>query len=318
MEGSRDSRSHDWLAQPGHHLLTPDDARYPPRLRQIERVPPALYVLGDPEVLSLPQFAIVGSRNPSPAGQDNAKAFAASLARAGLVITSGLALGIDAAAHQGALAANGLTVAVCGTGLDRVYPARHRELARAIVQQGGALVSEFAPGMPAMAANFPRRNRLISGLSLGVLVVEAALQSGSLITARLAGTQGREVFAIPGSIHNPLARGSHRLLREGAKLVESAQDILEELGPMLAQPVPGPARDPVEQVAEPPGSMDSADPEYHGLIEAMGREPARVDQLVLRTGLSAEAIASMLLILELRGEVSQLPGGAFLRRANAD
>jgi DNA processing protein len=314
MEGTRDDILRDWLAQPGHHLIAPDDTRYPVRLRQIENAPPALFVVGDPEVLAQPQLAIVGSRNPTPAGLDNAQAFAASLARAGLVITSGLALGIDAAAHQGALAAGGLTLAVCGTGLDRVYPARHRELAHAIARHG-ALVSEFPPGMPALAANFPRRNRLISGLSLGVLVVEAALQSGSLITARLAGAQGREVFAIPGSIHNPLARGCHRLLRDGAKLVESAQDVLEEIAPLLgsaARPIPAaqPGRDDAAAAAVP----GQPDPEYANLLQALGHEPARIDQLAERTGLTADALASMLLILELRGEVALVPGGAYQRR----
>jgi DNA processing protein len=311
MEGSRELLR-SWLSQPDHHLITPDDPRYPDRLRQIERTPPSLFVLGDPEVLALPQLAIVGSRNPTPAGVDNAQAFAASLARAGLVITSGLALGIDAAAHQGALAAGGLTLAVCGTGLDRVYPARHRELARTIAQQG-ALVSEFPPGMPALAGNFPRRNRLISGLSLGVLVVEAALQSGSLITARLAGTQGREIFAIPGSIHNPLARGCHRLLREGAKLVESAQDVLEEIGPVLGNPAS--ALTPTGRTPPGDGAPEPQDSEYRALLEAMSFEPVRVDQLVERTGLAAEVLASMLLILELRGEVALVPGGAYQRRA---
>lgn len=309
MEGSADS----WLAQPGHHLVTRDDPLYPPRLRQIERAPPALFVLGDPELLRLPQIAIVGSRNPTPSGQENAEAFAASLARAGLIVTSGLALGIDAAAHQGALSANGLTIAVCGTGLDRVYPARNRALAHEIARHG-ALVSEFPPGMPALAGNFPRRNRLISGLSLGVLVVEAALQSGSLITARLAGAQGREVFAIPGSIHSPLARGCHRLLREGAKLVESAQDILEEIGPLLNHDQPGMEITGAGRTPDEASPRGQDDPEYGRLLQAIGFGPARIDQLVERTGLTAEALASMLLILELRGEVALVPGGAYQRK----
>jgi DNA processing protein len=304
----------DWLqGAPDRHLLTLDDPRYPARLRQTEGAPLALFVLGDPELLALPQLAIVGSRNPTPGGVENARAFAASLAQAGLVITSGLALGIDGAAHQGALESGGLTLAVCGTGLDRVYPARHRELAHAIARQG-ALVSEFPPGMPALAGNFPRRNRLISGLSLGVLVVEAALQSGSLITARLAGAQGREVFAIPGSIHSPLARGCHRLLREGAKLVESAQDVLEEIAPLL-----GRASLPAAASGTGGGAREdnALDAEYGRLLAALGHEPARVDQLAERAGLSAEAVASMLLILELRGDVALLPGGAYQRRPGA-
>lgn len=303
-----------WLEQPQHHFIAQDDPRYPPRLAQTEGAPLALFVVGDPDVLALPQLAIVGSRNPTPAGLENATAFAENLARAGLIITSGLALGIDGAAHRGALKGGGLTLAVCGTGLDRVYPARHRELAHAIAQHG-ALVSEFPPGMPALAGNFPRRNRLISGLSLGVLVVEAALQSGSLITARLAGAQGREVFAIPGSIHSPLARGCHRLLREGAKLVESAQDVLEEIAPLLAQPL---QYTPLTQAAGVSARSDPTaqeDPDYGQLLQALGFEPARIDVLAERTGFTAEAVASMLLILELRGEVALLPGGAYQRRA---
>lgn len=299
-----------WLASPDRHLITRDDPRYPERLRQLEGAPLALFVVGDPELLALPQLAIVGSRNPTPAGLDNAKAFAENLAAAGLIITSGLALGIDAAAHQGALAGKGLTIAVCGTGLDRVYPARHRDLAHAIAQSG-ALVSEFPPGTPPVAANFPRRNRLISGLSLGVLVVEAALQSGSLITARLATSQGREVFAIPGSIHNPLARGCHRLLREGAKLVESAQDILEEIAPLLDLPLAHEGLATPQRAQRP---LDATpDPEYRQLLDALGHEPTRIDQLVERTGLTADVVASMLLILELQGAVTPSAGGHYHR-----
>lgn len=305
----------DWLRQPRHHLIPLDDPRYPSQLKQADGPPLVLFVNGDPEILSLPQLGIVGSRNPSPSGLENAEAFASSLARAGLVITSGLALGIDGAAHAGALKAGGLTLAVCGTGLDRVYPARHRALAHDIAQHG-ALVSEFPPGTPALAHHFPRRNRLISGLSLGVLVVEAALQSGSLITARLAGTQGREVFAIPGSIHNPLARGCHRLLREGAKLVESAQDILEEIGPLLGTERFSTQPEMEEAGLSPAADIASDDPDYSRLLEAMGYEPCRVDQLVERTGLTAESVSSMLLILELRDAVVLVPGGAYQRKNN--
>ncbi|VFM95294.1 MAG: DNA protecting protein DprA [Candidatus Kentron sp. G] len=226
-----------WLEQPDHHLLTLSDAGYPPRLAEIPDPPPVLFARGGGEVLTHPQIAIVGSRNPTPMGQETAFAFARELARMGFVITSGLATGIDAAAHRGAMAGGGRTIAVVGTGLDRVYPGRHRELALEIVKNG-ACVSEFPLGTPPIAGNFPRRNRIISGLGLGILVVEATTRSGSLITARLAGEQGREVFAIPGSIHNPLARGCHLLLRQGAKLVESAADILEEIGPQ--DPVPAP------------------------------------------------------------------------------
>ncbi|MCI0655067.1 MAG: DNA-processing protein DprA, partial [Methylococcaceae bacterium] len=218
----------EWLNQPGHQAITLHDSRYPARLKEIAVPPPLLFVSGDPALLSTPQLSIVGSRNPSPSGVGTARNFAAALSGAGLCITSGLALGIDASAHEGSLNAGGKTVAVLGTGPDRVYPARHKQLAWKIAEKG-CLVSEFPPGTRPKACNFPRRNRIISGLSLGVLVVEAAIQSGSLITARLALEQGREVFAIPGSIHNPLARGCNALIKSGAKLVETAQDILEEL-----------------------------------------------------------------------------------------
>ncbi len=220
-----------WLEGPDNHLLTLGHPDYPTLLAELPDAPPLLFVHGDPGVLSLPQLAIVGSRNPTPGGESTARDFARHLAAAGVTVTSGLALGVDGAAHEGALDAEGVTVAVMGTGLDRVYPARHRDLAHRIAVRG-ALVSEFAPGTPPKGDHFPRRNRIISGLSLGTLVVEAALRSGSLITARLASEQGREVFAIPGSIHNPLARGCHALIRQGAKLVETGQDILDELGPL--------------------------------------------------------------------------------------
>ncbi|MHB8744379.1 MAG: DNA-processing protein DprA [Sulfuricaulis sp.] len=223
----------DWLAEPRHHLIVWSDPDYPSLLREIPDPPAMLYVLGDRCLLARPQLAIVGSRNPTPMGRDNARAFAANLAGAGLVITSGLALGVDGAAHRGALEAGGKTIALAGTGLDRVYPSAHRDLAHDISRHG-ALVSEFPLATPPRPENFPRRNRLISGLSLGTLVVEAALQSGSLITARLASEQGREVFAIPGSIHSPQSRGCHALIRQGAKLVETAQDVLEELGPLVS------------------------------------------------------------------------------------
>lgn len=306
-----------WLDQPQHHFIAFDDPRYPASLKETDGPPLGLFVIGDPELLSLPQLAIVGSRNPTPTGVENAQAFAESLARAGLIITSGLALGIDGAAHRGALNAGGLTLAVCGTGLDRVYPARHRDLARDIAARG-ALVSEFPPGTPAMAGNFPRRNRLISGLSLGVLVVEAALQSGSLITARLAASQGREVFAIPGSIHNPLARGCHRLLRDGAKLVESADDVLEEIAPLLRELPPATATG--KTPAELSDQTDAdADPDYRQLLAAMDFDAVRADQLIERTGLAAEVVSSMLLILELQGRVALAPGGAYQQvRGKAD
>lgn len=298
-----------WLEQPGHHLLDWSDPHYPPLLRQIARPPPLLFVHGDPACLRQPQLAIVGARHPTPAGRDTAQRFATHLAGCGLTITSGLALGIDAAAHQGALS-GGQTIAVMGSSLDQVYPARHRELARAIVARG-ALVSELPIGTPPLAENFPRRNRLISGLALGVLVVEAAAQSGSLITARLAVEQGREVFAIPGSIHNPLAKGCHALIRQGAKLVETAADILEELGalamaaaePVSVESAPAPAPAPAPALTE----------DYQQLLVAMGDAPVSVDALADRCGLTAEALSSMLLILELEGRIAAMPGGLYER-----
>jgi DNA processing protein len=299
-----------WLAEPNHHLITFSEPRYPKLLREIADPPAMLYVIGDPNLLSATQLGIVGSRNPTPGGSETAHAFAGYLIQSGLTITSGLALGVDAAAHRGALAAGGKTIAVAGTGLDRVYPARHRELAHEIAGQG-ALISEFPLGTPALALNFPRRNRIISGLSLGILVVEAAVQSGSLITARLAAEQGREVFAIPGSIHNPLARGCHALIRQGAKLVETAADILEELGPIA------------QITADVEGSTNVAGgktPEATGLgVEAMtlldclGFDPTPVDSLIERSGLTPEAVSSMLLVLELQGHVVSAPGGHYAR-----
>jgi DNA processing protein len=271
-------------------------------LRELEDAPPLLFLRGEVTQLHNPQLAVVGSRNPSVIGRETAYDFCRSLADSGLVITSGLALGVDAAAHRGALAGGGQTVAVFGTGLDRVYPAAHRELAHDIVEQGGVLVSEYAPGTAPLPGNFPRRNRIISGLSLGTLVVEAALRSGSLITARLAVEQGREVFAIPGSIHNPLARGCHQLIRQGAKLVETAQDILEELAPQLKA-----------AIAEPQGMTEcggeALDEEYQRLLACLHEAPSSVDQLVTRSGLTADAVSSMLLLLELQGYVVSTAGG---------
>ena len=266
---------------------------------------------GDAGVLADPQLALVGSRNPTPQGADTTRDLACYLAGCGLTITSGLAMGVDGAAHRGALEA-GRTVAVLGTGLDRVYPAAHRDLARHIAD-GGALVSELPPDSPARAEHFPRRNRIISGLSLGTLVTEAALGSGSLITARLASEQGREVFAVPGSIHNPLARGCHALIRDGARLVECAQDILAELAPALRAAV-------APQVAcgrgAPGGAMAGGgapqlDADYQRLLTAMGHDPVAADDLIRRTGLPADSVASMLLLLELQGRVSSYPGGRY-------
>lgn len=305
------TRDLEWLAQPDCHALGFDDPRYPAALREVVHAPPLLFVQGDPEWLNLPQLAIVGARNATPQGQENAKAFAGELARRGLVITSGLALGIDGAAHRGALDAGGGTVAVCGTGLDRVYPARHRELAHAIAARG-ALVSEFPLGVPALAENFPRRNRIISGLSMGVLVVEAARESGSLITARLALEQGREVFAIPGSIHNPMARGCHALIRQGAKLVESVDDVLEELGPLL-----GRRRAALQADAAPVRSEGVHDGVEAQILLALGDEAVAVDTLAARVQQPIAQLQAALTRLELAGEVVAAAGGRYqrLRRA---
>ncbi len=301
----------DWLAEPGHHALALSDARYPSLLRETAGAPPLLFVHGDADLLTRPQLAIVGSRNPTPQGAQTAAEFAQHLAACGLVITSGLALGIDAAAHRGALQAGGYTVAVVGTGLDRVYPARHKALAHEIAAHG-ALVSEFPLGTPALPDNFPRRNRIISGLSLGALVVEAAAQSGSLITARLAAEQGREVFAIPGSIHNPLARGCHKLIRDGAKLVETAQDILEELGEELGAELNGPRAGHTKVVASHEGRTTLTE-EALKVLEALSFDPASTDILIERSGLTPETVSSMLLILELQGYVAPVAGGFYSR-----
>ncbi len=303
-----------WLEQPDNHLITLQDPEYPTLLRETADPPAALFVHGDPMLLASPQIAIVGSRNPTTSGKSTAKEFARYLAGAGITITSGLAIGIDGASHQGALEAHGATIAVTGTGLDRVYPASHHTLAKQIAQQGGALITEFPPGTPARAGHFPRRNRIISGLSLGVLVVEAALRSGSLITARQATEQGREVFAIPGSIHNPLARGCHAIIRQGAKLVETAQDIIEELGPLLCTLIPN-----EELGTETPDSEKTfeTDPEYCQLLETIGYDPMSIDEIIAQSGLTAEAVSSMLLLLELEGYVSSAPGGCFSRTGKA-
>ncbi len=288
-----------WLAQTGNHLVTWLDADYPPLLREISDPPAVLFVSGDRRCLARPQLAVVGSRNPTAGGTENAAAFAGHLARAGYAITSGLALGIDGAAHRGALEAGGTTIAVTGNGLDRVYPRQHHALAHDIANSG-ALVSEFAPGTPPRREHFPQRNRLISGMSQGVLVVEAAVKSGSLITARLAGEQGREVFAIPGSIHSPLARGCHALIRQGAKLVETAQDVLEELGPL-------------EAAMHNAGTASRNDGLMNPLLPYLGYDPVDVDTLVDRSGLTPDAVSSMLLNMELRGLIEAQPGGRYLR-----
>ena len=294
----------DWAGRPDAHILTLLDPRYPSQLAEIPDPPPLLFVRGDPLLLAAPQVAIVGSRNPTPNGQETTREFAAQLARSGLVVTSGLALGVDGAAHEGALT-QGRTIAVLGTGPDRVYPAVHRQLAR-LIAETGALVSEFLPGQGPLAHHFPRRNRIISGLSLGVLVTEAAVGSGSLITARCALEQGREVFAVPGSVRNPLSRGCHALIREGARLVESADDVLLELAPQLRAML-----DESAAVASPPDP--GLEPEQQGLLAAMGFDPLAADDLVARTGLPTQQVLSMLSFLELSGHVSSLPGGRYCR-----
>ena len=295
-----------WLEADNRYLLTIDDQRYPALLREISDPPPLLYVQGDVSLLSQWQLAIVGSRNPSASGRQTAFDFSRYLASGGLTITSGLAAGIDGAAHQGALAAGGKTIAVVATGLDRVYPAKHRELAHQIAEQG-VIVSEFPLGTSPRAELFPRRNRIISGLSLGTLIVEAALKSGSLITARMAMEQAREVFAIPGSIHNPLARGCHQLIREGAKLVETADDILEELGALAGVSAPESESPAEEKVSH------KKDGDYQILFETLGFDPIPIDKLIENSGLTADAVSSMLLLLELEGEVESLPGGRYVR-----
>jgi DNA processing protein len=290
-----------WLEDSNNHVITLADSDYPQALLNIPDPPLLLYVKGRLDLLNRSALAIVGSRSATPQGISNAEAFAKSLSDAGLCIISGLAHGIDAAAHRGALRGQGSSVAIVGTGLDKVYPAANRDLAHALAQQG-ALVSEFPPGTPPLAANFPRRNRLISGMSAGCLVVEASLQSGSLITARLALEQGRDVFAIPGSIHAPQSKGCHALLKQGAKLVEAAQDILEELSGLLAAP----ARNPAAQ------STGIQDPGF-ALLDHLGFDPVDVDTLSTRCGLTIAELSAMLLTLELEGRVCTLPGGLYQR-----
>jgi len=291
-----------WLAaDPARHLLPVSEPRYPWLLRQIPDPPPVLYVDGDPTCLGQPCLAVVGSRNPTPQGRETAREFGRTLARAGFIVVSGLAHGIDGAAHLGALEAGG-TVAVCGHGLDRVYPYRHRALA-ARIREHGALISELPVGTPPRRPHFPRRNRLISGLSVGTLVVEAGLRSGSLITARLAAEQNREVFAVPGSIHSPQSKGCHALIRSGVTLVESVQDMLAELGQFSGpwQPDGGTTGAPV------PAS------EHAWLLEHMGYDPCTRDELAKRSGLTSAEVSSMLLNLELEGCVELCPGGTYVR-----
>lgn len=301
-----------WAALPGNAVLTFADTSYPAALLTITDPPPLLYAKGRIALLQNSAIAIVGSRNATIQGMQNADQFAQALSAATLTVVSGMALGIDAAAHAGALknavsTTHGATVAVIGTGIDLVYPARHRALAHKIAEEA-CLVSEYPLGTPAIASNFPRRNRLISGLASGVLVVEAAAQSGSLITARSALEQGRDVFAIPGSIHSPLSKGCHQLIRQGAKLVESAQDILEEWQwPQTSAP---------DRTSSDPASVDTNqthDPGLQQLLDAAGYDPVSVDQLATRTSLPSAAIQAGLLTLEMRGQIEALSGGQYRR-----
>lgn len=301
-----------WTTHPGNHVLTFADVLYPQMLLSISDPPPLLYVKGRVDLLSHAAIAIVGSRNATVQGIQNAGRFAQVLSHAGLTVVSGLARGIDAAAHEGALSSignHGSTIAVTGTGLDLVYPAIHRDLAHKLAVNG-CLVSEYPLGTPAIASNFPRRNRIISGLSQGVLVVEAAAQSGSLITARSALEQGREVFAIPGSIHSPLAKGCHQLIRQGAKLVESAQDVLEELrwqSNTSFTEAPASRRAATEELSS------QATAGLDRLLETAGHDPVSVDDLAQRSGLSAAEIQSGLFGLEMQGRIEMLAGGLYRR-----
>jgi DNA processing protein len=325
-----------WLDASGHHLLPFDDPRYPALLGDTPAPPAALWVAGDPNVLWQPQVAVIGSRNPTAGGRDNARDFAAELSRQGMTITSGLASGIDSVAHAAALDAGGYTVAVAGTGLDTVYPESSRPVAARIRAQG-ALVSELPPGTPARRAHFPSRNRIISGLSLGVLVIEAGLRSGTLITARLAATQGREVFALPGSIHNPMAKGCHRLIRDGARLVENVAEVMQELAVLAGQlavslgsqlageAAPGAAaldkraanRKLTPDDESPKAPADDrpweTDPDYRKLWDCLGHDPVPVERIIRQTGLTAPAVSAMLLMLELRGMVEAHAGAGYSR-----
>lgn len=313
-----------WLADQAEvSLLAYEDSAYPDLLREIPRAPPLLFVRGSLSCLNLPQLALVGSRNPSGGGLENAARFAEYLAASGFAITSGLAMGIDGAAHQGALTAGGITIAVMGTGIDLIYPSRHKKLAAEIVARGGALVSELPLGSGSKAAHFPQRNRIISGLSCGVLVVEAALKSGSLITAQTALQQNREVFAIPGSIHNPLARGCHQLIRQGATLVETGRDIVEQLQGMLAykrsgaeklpavcQPAPRPVKAAASPVAE--AALADLSPAEQQVMASLGFDPVDLEDLAERTGAPVGSLLAQLIGLEIKGFVQQ-QGTAYQR-----
>ena len=290
--------------------MTIDSDEYPTLLKEIPDPPIILFAHGRLEILKSIQIGVVGSRNPDAAGKKTAGEFARELTYAGATVTSGLALGIDSCSHQGALSANGHTIAVTGNGLDMTYPARNKALAEKIVESG-VLVSEFSPGTKPTPANFPRRNRIISGMSTGVLVIQAALRSGSLITARYAMEQGREVFAIPGSIHNPLTKGCHALIKQGAKLVESVNDIIEELGSLATVIIDENASNKIKVKNDP--DEEKLDADYKVLLDSMAYDPISIDRLIELTGLTTDSISSMLLILELRGLVVSQAGGVYVR-----
>ncbi len=310
-----------WLADSNHHLLCWDNQDYPSLLRRIPNPPAALFIDGDPGCLWQPQIAVIGSRNPTSAGLAHARDFATALARQGMTITSGLASGIDSAAHAAAMDAGAVTIAVNGTGLDQVYPASSRAVADRIRTQG-AMISELPLGSPPKRKHFPSRNRIISGLSLAVLVIEAGLNSGTLITARNAAEQGRDVFALPGSLHNPMVKGCHRLIREGARLVETIADIMQELGPMAAELkmeinqqldlLAKPGNGPEKQAAKLEQSLLD-DAEYKLVWDVLGFDPKPMDTIIEQTGLHASAISSMLLMMELKGMVKKHSSGRFLR-----
>ncbi len=296
-----------WLQQPAHHLITCLDDDYPELLKSIYAPPVILYAIGQRAVLGHPHFAIVGSRNPTTGGKRLAEEFAAELSLAGLTICSGLALGIDYHSHVGALKAGSVTVAVLGNGLNSIYPARHKKIASQIIETG-LLLSEYPPDTKPSPGNFPRRNRIISGMSTGVLVVEAAKKSGSLITANYALEQGREVFAIPGSIHNPLARGNHSLIKQGAKLVETVADIITELSPIANIVLNKPHTPGYDQQQH-----NALEPDYQLLLDSMGYDPMTVDKVVTLTGLTVDVVSSMLLILELQGRIESQQDGKYCR-----
>lgn len=322
MDADIDRRIEDalqWASEPGNHILTLTDAEYPQALLRTADPPVLLYAKGRIELLNRPALAIVGSRNATPLGLSNADDFARVFASMGLSVVSGMALGIDTCAHRGALAAGhtgGSTLAVIGTGADRIYPARNSDLARQIAQEG-IIISEFPLGTPALAGNFPRRNRLIAGLAQGCLVVEAAARSGSLITARLAAEAGRDVFAIPGSIHSPLAKGCHQLIKQGAKLVESAQDVLEELkwqSTLSTLTQPPDTVEATEKNATDTDTDTTTDPDTEAtraVLAALGHDACSIDTLVERTGLTADRLLAILLPLELEGRIARLPGSCY-------